>query len=92
MSKPSKPEPDDPTPSAAPPTCVRCSTSMEQGFVIDAGYLHIGQSRWCPGPAGPVAPDVISEVSRLQLSQFRRIVSFRCPRCGYLESYAPNPS
>lgn len=82
-----------PSPSGKPlppPSCLRCTVVMESGFVVDAGYLHVGQSRWVPGSAGAASPDVISEVSSAQLQQFRRVVAYRCPRCGYLESYAPD--
>ena len=70
---------------AAEPACPKCSTAMEPGFVLDQTYGANTQSSWIEG-----APER-SFWTGVKLKGRERIplVTFRCPRCGYLESYAP---
>lgn len=70
------------------PTCLRCSSAMDAGFMFDVSHGAIRQSRWVPGK--PEAGFWTGEVTMTQADRGLRITTFRCPRCGYLESYAPN--
>jgi len=60
---------------------------MEPGFVIDKGqpYGSVSAPEWAEGAPEP------SFWTGLKLKGRERhaVVTFRCPRCGFLESYAP---
>ena len=64
--------------------CLRCSTEMEEGFVMDAMMGGAMVARWVAGPpdsswAGGV---------KFKGKEMRLLKTYRCPKCGYLESYA----
>lgn len=67
------------------PTCPKCAGSMEPGYVPDVAYGQTLQSAWAPGE-----PKVRRFVGGIKWRQADNtpIVTFRCQRCGYLESYA----
>ena len=59
---------------------------MEQGFLIDRAHLNVpSRSEWSEG-----RPET-SWWQGLKLKGRERLktVTFRCPRCGLLQSYAP---
>ena len=69
----------------SPPTCPKCQSAMEQGFILDHGdHGHARVTKWGRGrprkswmfgthqPSGDPLP----------------IGTYRCARCGYLEQYA----
>ena len=60
------------------PACLRCGESMNEGFMCDTAG---GQGCWIPG--APWKGFKLKKPKPLLVS------TFRCPRCGYLESYAP---
>lgn len=68
------------------PTCLRCQTKMETGLIVDD--FHSGMHKEQEWAAGPPKR---SWWTGLNLSGKERhnVTTFRCPRCGYLESYAP---
>jgi hypothetical protein len=79
---------DDPA-AAGPglgPRCFRCQSEMAQGFQYDTGYGVIQVARWVPGL--PQKGWLTGEVRSSQTKQGLPITIFRCPTCGYLESYA----
>jgi hypothetical protein len=58
---------------------------MDEGFILDNTYGARVQSEWIDGPP---------ERSRwtgvkLKGKEHLPVTTYRCPRCGYLESYAP---
>lgn len=57
---------------------------MEQGFVLDHSHGAILQSLWV---AGPVERSRWTGL-RLKGREKVPIITWRCTRCGYLESYA----
>jgi hypothetical protein len=61
---------------------------MEQGLIIDRTYGANVQPEWAEG-----APEY-SIWTGLKLKDRERhsIITYRCERCGYLESYAPAAS
>ena len=63
--------------------CPRCSGSMEPGFVVDEGYGKKVAAKWVAGEPQK------SFWTGLKLRGSEQIVAtYRCRRCGYLESYA----
>ena len=68
----------------ADPPCPKCSGSMTRGFTVDTAYGGSFVSRWVEGDP---------EISRLwglkvRGKKLRPITTFRCDRCGFLESFA----
>ena len=64
---------------------------MEPGFQLDAGKGRTTQARWMPGEPVPMQVFYPSEASRDQRRQALRITTYRCPKCGLLDSYATDP-
>ena len=67
-----------------PSNCAKCGGSLSAGFIVDEGYGSHEVSRWQDGEPkrawyGGVKA---SKSDQIQVS------TFRCDRCGYLESYA----
>ena len=65
--------------------CPKCKSAMEEGFVLDRGDSNAATvSNWVEG-----TPDKrwwgMKTGDKVRLE----IITFRCVRCGYLESYAP---
>ena len=67
-----------------PPHCPHCNKSMALGFILDESHGQQVQQKWVPG-----APTKawwggfrLKGLARLP------VVSYRCPRCGLLYSYA----
>ena len=72
-------------PDPAPSRCGRCDGEMEAGFIIDVGH---GSSALEPHWArGKFEKNVFGEMKGHPPQ--RRVLTYRCTRCGLLESYAP---
>ncbi len=67
------------------PACAKCSTGMEPGFVLDYTHGAMTQSSWVEGEPEPSFWTGIKIKGHQKLA----VTTFRCPKCGYLESYAP---
>jgi hypothetical protein len=65
-------------------TCGKCGGAMSQGFVIDRGYSWNYVGTW---QAGAPRKSFWSGVRELKGGQLP-VDTWRCDRCGYLESYA----
>lgn len=67
-----------------PPSCPRCSGSMEAGYLLDEGYGKRGPIKWIQN-----APE-FSMWTGLKLGgrQNIQVATYRCRQWGYLESYA----
>jgi hypothetical protein len=67
------------------PACLRCETEMETGVIVD--HTHGGQlqAEWAEGE-----PETNFWYGGLVLKGRTKhaIQTYRCPSCGYLESYA----
>jgi hypothetical protein len=64
--------------------CPRCSGSMEPGFLIDEGYGKKSVAKWVGGE-----PQKSFWMGlRLGGAEQVEVATYRCRRCGYLESYA----
>jgi hypothetical protein len=68
------------------PTCPKCGTTMSPGFTT-SGPLQV---RWVPGQPHSWIPG--REVGMAQTTSGLKVISYRCPSCGLLLSYAPSPS
>lgn len=60
---------------------------MSEGFVIDEGYGTAGVSTWQPGEP---KKSIWTGVKQSKADQLE-ITTYRCDRCGLLESYARGP-
>jgi hypothetical protein len=63
--------------------CLRCHTRMEAGFIPDLGE-GIRQQNWAPGVPEPSFWTGL----KMKKEDIYFVVTYRCPNCGYLESYA----
>ena len=68
------------------PACGKCSTAMELGFVLDYTHGAMTQSSWVEGePERSFWTGV-----KIKGHQKLPVNTYRCPNCGFLESYAPS--
>jgi len=66
-------------------TCIRCQSTMQEGFLIDRGDGNLGKvGEWV---GGVPESGFWSGVKTKGRDRFP-VKTFRCTRCGYLESYA----
>ena len=64
--------------------CPRCASSMEAGFIVDETYGRKLVPKWIGGE-----PRMTWWMGlRLPRSEQIEVATYRCRRCGYLESYA----
>lgn len=61
------------------PTCPKCRSAMEEGFIVDHQKKI---SEWVEGP-----PDQRWWGIKTDDKEKLKVITFRCTRCGYLESY-----
>jgi predicted nucleic-acid-binding Zn-ribbon protein len=64
--------------------CPKCSSQMEQGYVIDNTYGALIVSHWA---AGAPRKSFWTGTKRSKEKQIP-IGTYRCSSCGYLEAYA----
>ena len=69
-------------------TCPKCTGHMEPGFIVDQapGGANL-QSKWVEGPPTPSFWTTRGRVN-MQGRELVPVTTFRCDRCGYLESFA----
>jgi hypothetical protein len=58
---------------------------MEEGYVLDESYGERRQSTWVSGSPEPSFWTGLKTRGKERLP----VSTYRCSRCGYLESYAP---
>ena len=64
--------------------CPKCTSPMEEGFIKDEGYDAVHASKWVEG-----APEKSFWTgTKTEGKKQVQVLTYRCPRCGYLESYA----
>jgi predicted nucleic-acid-binding Zn-ribbon protein len=68
----------------APTTCAKCGGSLSAGFIVDQGHGLAEASKWQDGEPKRVWYGGV----RMSKDDQFGITTFRCDRCGYLESYA----
>lgn len=65
--------------------CPSCRTDMEEGFLLDRTEANIpGQQEWVEGPPEPSFWMGLKLKGKDRL----RVATYRCPRCGLLQSFA----
>lgn len=64
--------------------CPRCSSGMEPGYFVDQGYGTTTVPKWVAG----VPKKSIWTGLKLRGHDQLDVATYRCRRCGYLESYA----
>ncbi len=68
------------------PLCPACKSIMEVGFTLDHGHFDSPKvARWAEGEPKPSFWHGLALKGKERLA----IVTYRCPRCGLLQSYAP---
>ena len=68
--------------------CPRCRSNMSEGFVLDRGdHNQLAQQRWVEGE--PVKSFWFG--LKTDDREAFQVTTWRCDRCGYLESYAQTP-
>jgi hypothetical protein len=73
---------------AAELACLRCGGPMEQGFVADKAHYSVPEmQQWVEGVPERSFWSGLKMKDREVLS----VMTYRCERCGYLESYATAP-
>ena len=65
--------------------CLRCGGGMDTGFMIDVSYGRTAVPKWV---AGEPASGFWSSGLKLWGKEQLPVTTYRCRRCGYLESYA----
>jgi hypothetical protein len=64
--------------------CIRCHAQMESGWVPDNTHSGLQRQNWSPGEPQPSFWTGL----KVGKDQVIPVTTFRCPKCGYLESYA----
>ncbi len=70
----------------APVKCPKCAEEMQEGFMLDYGYSWTGPAKWL---AGKPEFGLFGGI-KLWGKEKYPTQTFRCPKCGYLESYVPS--
>jgi len=74
-------------PSTAP-ECRDCRVAMDAGLMLDRTHGGSEQPMWIKGTADKGIFGLIKVRDRERLP----VVTFRCPKCGRLESFARTPA
>jgi predicted RNA-binding Zn-ribbon protein involved in translation (DUF1610 family) len=65
-------------------SCPKCGSEMEIGFLLDSSYTNSLPTLWVKGP-----PErSFWRLTKIRGKAIRRLESYRCLNCGFLESYA----
>jgi hypothetical protein len=71
------------------PECFMCRVNMEEGHVLEKdGSNRLGRVRWTEGPPEKALLYGHAVKGRRQVDT----ITYRCPRCGWLLWFAPEPS
>jgi len=62
---------------------------MREGFLLETGLLSDPRPKWVEGRP---SVGVFTGSAQTDDRDVRRVQTFRCISCGYLESYASEPS
>jgi hypothetical protein len=65
-------------------TCIRCQGTMERGFLLDETHGRLTVGKWMAGEPEKSIWTGLKTRGKDKLD----VATYRCRRCGYLESYA----
>jgi predicted RNA-binding Zn-ribbon protein involved in translation (DUF1610 family) len=68
--------------------CPKCGGSMFEGFMQDVAHGVIRQARWVEGEPVKSFWTGVKTVGKRQFNA----TTYRCERCGFLESFAEKPA
>jgi hypothetical protein len=68
------------------PKCPKCSQPMEEGFIVD--HAHGGTNFQAEWVEGPPKKSFWTGVRIGGPTDRRKVATFCCSKCGFLESYA----
>jgi predicted nucleic-acid-binding Zn-ribbon protein len=63
--------------------CPKCAGDLQEGFILDMSYAARWVSSWVAGK-----PEKSYAGIKISGKEQHSIQTFRCTKCGYLESYA----
>jgi hypothetical protein len=66
------------------PECPKCRSRMDEGFIKDETHGSAYASKWVEGPP----EKSFWTGTKIRGKKQVEIATFRCSKCGYLESYA----
>jgi len=70
------------------PRCGKCGSGMKEGFPVDSSRNQPRVAQWAEG-----APEYwFLGILRMRGRRKLPVQTFRCTKCGYLESYAAEPA
>jgi hypothetical protein len=64
--------------------CAKCGGRMHEGFIKDEGHSATHPSKWVEGPPEKSFWMGLKTRGKKQV----QVTTYRCDRCGYLESFA----
>ena len=64
--------------------CLHCKVVMEEGLIVDASYTNFVRQKWM---AGQPEQKLLGGL-KVDRDQLIPVKTLRCPKCGYMESYA----
>ena len=67
-------------------SCPKCQGTMELGYIIDQGYAKVAVAQWVSGE--PEISMWMGGGLKLRGKDRLDVTTYRCRRCGFLESYA----
>jgi predicted nucleic-acid-binding Zn-ribbon protein len=67
--------------------CPKCGKAMEEGYLLEHTHGGMRPVSWLEGPPQKSFWTGLAIKGRANVP----IRTFRCTRCGFLESYAPDP-
>ncbi|MEQ1632513.1 MAG: PF20097 family protein [Planctomycetota bacterium] len=65
-------------------TCPKCAAVMDSGFILDVTDSATHQAQWAEGEAKKSFWFGV----RVPRDERHLVTTYRCSKCGYLESYA----
>lgn len=69
--------------------CPTCDVPMESGFIVDHSSNGVLQALWQPGePRDQKFLGLKTGSVKVDRSRTLKVVTYRCPACGVLYSYA----
>ncbi|QEH34484.1 hypothetical protein OJF2_30230 [Aquisphaera giovannonii] len=66
------------------PKCPKCTQPMDEGFILDQAPGSQSSAKWVEGPPQWSFWTGVKLGGRVK----RQVVTYCCPKCGFLESYA----